>query len=76
VLLTVEDHGAGVPAALVPTLFSGVRTLGRRTRDRSRGTGLGLSLVRGLAEAMGGRVWYEDRPGGGARFLLLLPAPR
>jgi signal transduction histidine kinase len=73
--LAVIDHGAGVPAALVPSLFNRLRLLARRDRDRSRGTGLGLSLVKGLVEAMGGRVWYEQVPGGGADFRLRLPSP-
>ncbi len=76
VVLSVRDHGPGVPESLVPTLFSRVRTLGRRDRDRARGTGLGLALVKGLVEAMGGRVWYEQAPGGGAVFSLALPQPR
>jgi PAS domain S-box-containing protein len=74
--VAVSDHGPGVPGALQPTLFSRLRTFSRPDRDRSRGTGLGLSLVRGLVEAMGGRVWYEPAPGGGACFRLTLPTPR
>ena len=74
--LAITDHGRGVPAALVPTLFNRVHTLGRTNRDRSRGTGLGLTLVRSLVEAMGGRIWYETAPNGGASFRLTLPVPR
>jgi signal transduction histidine kinase len=73
--LSVVDTGLGVPPTLVPTLFSRLRTLSRPNRDRSRGSGLGLSLVQGLVEAMGGRVWYEPGAGGGAAFHLTLPAP-
>jgi two-component system sensor histidine kinase MtrB len=76
VVLTVRDHGSGVPESLIPTLFSRLRTLGRRDRDQARGTGLGLALVKGLVEAMGGRVAYEAAPEGGALFSLTLPQPR
>lgn len=74
--IAVIDGGGGVPPALVPSLFNRLRLLARRDRDRSRGTGLGLPLVQGLVEAMGGRVWYEPVPGGGADFRVVLPRPR
>ena len=74
--LSVLDHGAGVPDALVPSLFNRLRLLAQRDRDRDRSrTGLGLSLVRGLVEAMGGRVWYQPAPGGGADFRISLSTP-
>jgi len=78
--VTVSDGGEGVPPALVPTLFSRLRTFSRPDRDRSRGTGLGLALAKGLVEAMGGRVSYETRSTsdgatGGACFRVVLASP-
>jgi PAS domain S-box-containing protein len=72
VVVSVLDAGPGVPEAIVPTLFSRLRTVSRTDRDRTRGTGMGLALVRGLVEAMGGRVWYEAD----ATFHFTLPTPR
>jgi signal transduction histidine kinase len=74
--LAVVDHGGGVAPVMVPRLFNRLQILALRERDRARGTGLGLSLVRGLVEAMGGRVWYEPAAEGGACFAVSLPAPR
>jgi PAS domain S-box-containing protein len=72
--ITVEDDGPGIDDAVRPTLFTRIRTRGER--DGTRGGGLGLVLVRGLVEAMGGRVWYTERAGGGAAFHLTLSTPR
>ena len=46
---------------------------GDRSRT-TRGAGLGLAIARGLVEAHGGRIWAEDREGGGARICFTLPA--
>ena len=72
--VTVDDDGRGVDADVRPTLFTRMRTRG--DRDGTRGGGLGLVVVRGLVEAMGGRVWYTERVGGGASFHLTLSTPR
>lgn len=71
--LTVRDHGPGVDPSLQRTLFSELRHLTSRPRRRPADGGLGLALVRGLVETMGGRVRYEDAPGGGAAFIVTLP---
>jgi signal transduction histidine kinase len=70
VILTVEDEGEGVPDELKDQLFELFRQGGN---PASGGLGVGLSLVRRFAEFHGGRAFVEDRPGGGARFVVLLP---
>jgi signal transduction histidine kinase len=72
--VSITDHGPGVDESLRKTLFSGLRTL-PGAGDGSRRTGLGLALVKGLVEAMGGTVGYEPAAAG-ARFVVSLPQPR
>jgi signal transduction histidine kinase len=68
VTLDVEDSGPGVDPATRRRLFEPLIT----TKDR--GIGLGLALVKRIAERHGGSVEYSDRPEGGARFTVRLPA--
>ena len=69
VLVVVEDAGPGVPAASRQAVFELFRT----GRPGDRRTGIGLWVVNRLATLHGGRVWVEERPGGGASFRVVLP---
>jgi signal transduction histidine kinase len=71
--VAVSDHGAGIPADMRERIFHRFTQLeGSATRTRG-GTGLGLNIVKGLAEAMHGSVELIDTPGGGATFVVSLP---
>ena len=71
--LAVEDTGPGIPAADLPRIFErffrGDPTLSRE----SRGSGLGLSIVRNLVGRLGGRIAVRSRPGLGTRFEVDFP---
>ncbi|MBW2381035.1 MAG: response regulator, partial [Deltaproteobacteria bacterium] len=70
VSVTVSDDGPGVPADMVHRIFDPFFT----TRVEGEGTGLGLHLSRRIAQECGGELRYEPRPGGGARFVMEIPA--
>ncbi|WP_240096428.1 hybrid sensor histidine kinase/response regulator [Thermomonas flagellata] len=73
--LLAEDRGPGIPAALQRQLFKPFQRLDPDAGDRLS-SGLGLALAHQIVAERGGQLWYEDRPGGGARFVLELPAAR
>jgi two-component system, OmpR family, sensor kinase len=74
VRIDVRDHGPGLPTADADALFDRFwRSEGGRERGKA-GAGLGLAIVAGIAEAHNGRVRAENAPGGGARFIVELPA--
>ena len=69
--LEIDDAGPGIPAAWRERVFEPfTRVEGRKVA----GAGIGLSVVRELVTAHGGRVWIEDSPRGGARVAVALPA--
>ena len=71
-MIAVRDYGPGVSAADLPRLFERFYR-GAQTK-RVAGTGMGLSIVRGLLAVERGRVWAENcSAGGGARFTIAVP---
>jgi len=70
-LMTVGDHGPGVPQAQREAIFDKF-TRGSR-ESATPGVGLGLAISRAIVEAHHGRIWVEDNAGSGARFCFTLP---
>ena len=74
-MISIADRGPGIPPYDLERIFDKFyRVSGAKRRNSSvMGTGLGLAVCRGLVEAHGGRIWAENRPGGGAIFRFTLP---
>jgi two-component system OmpR family sensor kinase len=74
VLMAVRDHGPGLPPVSRASIFERFwRSEGGRERGRG-GAGLGLAIARGVVEAHHGEISAADAPGGGALFVVRLPA--
>lgn len=72
--ISVCDDGIGISAELLPSLFDMFKQVQRSTDGRNSGLGLGLALVKALAEAHHGSIaGYSDGPGRGSRFEVCLP---
>ena len=68
-ILTVKDNGEGIPREKLPYIFDRFYQAGKHTS----GTGIGLALVKGIAELHGGSVSVESVPGEGATFFIRIP---
>jgi signal transduction histidine kinase len=71
--LSVTDRGIGIPPAEHARIFEKFYRVGRSETQGRRGSGVGLALVRHIAEAHGGSVSVQSAPGQGSRFTLRLP---
>jgi signal transduction histidine kinase len=71
--LEVVDHGIGIPAKEHLKIFEKFYRVGDPLVHNTKGSGLGLSLVRHIVKAHGGEVAVESAPGKGSRFIITLP---
>jgi signal transduction histidine kinase len=74
--LSVSDCGPGIPKAEQEKIFERFYRLGSELRRETQGIGIGLSIVKHIVEAHGGRVTVESEPGQGSRFTISLPAQK
>jgi two-component system, OmpR family, phosphate regulon sensor histidine kinase PhoR len=72
-VLYVADDGPGIPVEDLPRIFERFYRVDKARGRSTGGSGLGLSIVRHLAEAQGGRVWVESQIGKGSTFYLAFP---
>ncbi len=74
VLVSVQDTGPGIPPKERDSVFSAFHQLPTLTTAKAPGAGLGLTISRELARLLGGDLVLSESDGGGARFVLSLPA--
>ena len=70
VKLTVADTGQGIPQEALPRIFEPFFT----TKEVGKGTGLGLTVVKGIIDEHQGTITVESEEGKGTRFTILLPS--
>jgi PAS domain S-box-containing protein len=73
VVFAVHDTGIGVAPLDLPRVFEKFYRSGRREAYQNRGSGLGLSIVKSVAERHGGKVWVESQLGKGSTFSMEIP---
>jgi len=69
----VTDHGQGIPADRLETIFGRFQPVDASDSRRRGGTGLGLSICRAIVQRHGGKIWVESELGKGSSFVVQLP---
>lgn len=72
-LIAVSDNGVGIPPDEQQKIFERFYRADNPLSVEAGGAGLGLSIVKALVEAHGGRVWVESKVGSGSTFGVVLP---
>jgi signal transduction histidine kinase len=73
VLISVEDHGIGIPDEMKDKIFDMFTQAKRSGTAGEQAFGLGLAISRQIIEAHGGHIWFESLPGNGTTFYVELP---
>ncbi len=72
VLTSIADHGQGIPANEIAELFTPFHTTSVKPTGKEKSTGLGLSIVKKIIEAHGGKIWAQSEVGVGSTFYFTI----
>ena len=72
IYIAVTDSGEGIPQEALERVFDRFFRVDSARQSRMGGSGLGLAIVKAIVEAHRGKIWAENVPGGGARFIFTL----
>ena len=73
VIISVVDSGIGMPPEVIENIFNRFYQAKAVVEGKTRGTGLGLPICKGIVEAHGGKIWVESQPGKSSKFSFSLP---
>jgi len=73
ILFSVKDNGSGIKSDEQKNLFKKFYQLDTSPTRKHGGSGLGLSICKGIIEGLGGRIWVESKVGEGTTFYFVLP---
>jgi signal transduction histidine kinase len=73
IIVEVKDNGIGMPEKIKEQLFTPQMTSLSQAREDNKGAGIGLLLVKGFIEKIGGEIWVESTEGVGSSFYFTLP---
>ena len=74
-VFTVDDEGRGIPLDELERVFDAFTQIDTGDDRHDSGTGLGLTICRGIVQRHGGRIWAENRTPVGSRFVFTIPLP-
>ena len=73
IIFYVKDNGIGIPKEVQPIMFKKFYQVDASHRRKHTGTGLGLVICKGIAEGLGGGIWFDSEPGKSTCFYFSIP---
>ncbi|MGI0102872.1 MAG: sensor histidine kinase, partial [Nitrosotalea sp.] len=73
IIVSVKDNGKGIPDGMIDNIFKKFYQVDTSSTRESGGSGLGLSICKGIVEAHGGEIWAQSKVNEGSMFSFVIP---